>query len=75
MSKVNIYIGDELIAKGEMKEFKPQKSQNFKENKDFIKKLNEPITQKKLNFADWFTIFLLVAIMLGIVGLLFLDWI
>ena len=43
-------------------------------NKDFIKKLNEPITQKKLNFADWFTIFLLVCVMLGIVGLLFLDW-
>ena len=47
----------------------------MKQNKEFIKKLNEPITQKKLNFADWFTIFLLVAIMLGIVGLLFLDWI
>ena len=47
----------------------------MKENKDFIKKLNEPIAQKKLNFEDWFTIFLLVAIMLGIVGLLFLNWI
>jgi hypothetical protein len=33
------------------------------------------MTQKKLNFEDWFTIFLLVAIMLGIVGLLFLNWI
>jgi hypothetical protein len=33
------------------------------------------MTQKKLNFEDWFTIFLLVAIMLGIVVLLFLDWI
>jgi hypothetical protein len=47
----------------------------MKDNKDFIKKLNESMTQKKLNFEDWFTIFLLVAIMLGIVGLLFLDWI
>jgi hypothetical protein len=47
----------------------------MKENKDFIKKLNEPITQKKLNFEDWFTIFLLVAIMLSLVVLLFLDWI
>lgn len=47
----------------------------MKENKDFIKKLNEPITQKKLNFADWFTIFLLVGVMLCIVALLFLNWI
>ena len=47
----------------------------MKTDKDFIKKLNEPITQKKLNFADWFTIFLLVGVMLSIVALLFLDWI
>jgi hypothetical protein len=47
----------------------------MKENKDFIKKLNEPIAEKKLKFEDWFTIFLLVGIMLGIVCLLFLDWI
>jgi hypothetical protein len=31
MSKVNIYVDDKLIAKGEMKEFKPQKSPNFKD--------------------------------------------
>lgn len=46
----------------------------MKENKDFIKKLNEPITQKKLNFADWFTLFMLLCGFLGIIGLLFLNW-
>jgi hypothetical protein len=68
-NNVNFFKGGKLIAKGKTQEFKPQKSLNFKDQ------LNEPITQKKLNFEDWFTIFLLVAIMLSLVVLLFLDWI
>jgi hypothetical protein len=68
-NNVNFFKGGKLIAKGKTQEFKPQKSLNFKDQ------LNEPITQKKLNFEDWFTIFLLVSLMLSLVVLLFLDWI
>jgi hypothetical protein len=68
-NNVNFFKGGKLIAKGKTQEFKPQKSLNFKDQ------LNEPITQKKLNFEDWFTIFLLVSLMLSLVALLFLDWI